>query len=267
MGAAQERRTSRRMLSIIATFGLAAGMLATTVSTAGAAACLAKDGIASSSNLQSIIDGASTGDTIVIKGVCIGNFSIPGAGSAMSLTLVGKGTPKATLDGDNAGSVVRVGSLETVTFKNLLITNGNAVDGSGICSGGGIFNDGTIDLKGATQVNGNSAVNYGGGIYNNGTVELSGHAQVNDNSALYGGGFESLRGTNVMLSGEAQVDGNEAYGAGGIDCEGCTLIVTGSAEVNGNAAVRSAGGIESGNALGEDRQVVGAPSPCVATPR
>lgn len=108
----------------------------TYVSTAGATTCLAKDGSVSNSNLQTIIDGAYTGDTIVITGTCVGNFSIPGGGSAASLTLVGKG--EATLDGDHSGTVVHVRPSETVTLKNLLITNG-AAD-----TGGGIYNDGAI---------------------------------------------------------------------------------------------------------------------------
>src|SRR2546430_1085987 len=62
----RERRTPRRMLSILATLSLMAGVFTITAASAGATACLATDGAASSSNLQTIIDGALTGDTITV---------------------------------------------------------------------------------------------------------------------------------------------------------------------------------------------------------
>ena len=72
------------------------------------------------------IDFASTGDTITIKGTCVGNFQIPGGGTATSLTLLGKGRGgKPILDGATTGSVVAV-SGANVTVKNLLVTNGLA---------------------------------------------------------------------------------------------------------------------------------------------
>ncbi|MGZ6546136.1 MAG: hypothetical protein ACXVEI_12570, partial [Actinomycetota bacterium] len=173
-------------------------------------------------------------------GVCVGNFSIPGAGAASSLTLVGKGSPKATLNGNASGSVVTVDSSETVTFKNLLITNGNAANG------GGIENFGTVNLTGTTQVNSNKATN-GGGVYNFGTLDLRGNAQVNNNSAEFGGGifsFAIVLDPPVTLRGEAEVDNNTAtLNGGGIACVQCTVIVTGSADVNGNAAGEDGGGI------------------------
>ena len=149
MGSAtRERRTPRRMLSILATLGLMAGVFTITASSASATACLATDGVASSSNLQTIIDGALTGDTIRVKGTCVGNFAFPGGGTAASLTLWGKGQPKATLDGNQSGTVVAVSTSTTVTLKNVLVTNGNTA-----FSGGGICNSGTVNLIGNTQVN------------------------------------------------------------------------------------------------------------------
>lgn len=217
--APEKRHAPGRVLSILAILGLVAGMLALS-STADAATCLAKDKAKSSSNLQSIIDGASTGDTIVIKGTCVGNFLIPGAGAATSLTLMAK--KKATLNGNHSGQVVNVGNNETVTFKNLLITNGHFGD-----YGGGIYNYmGTLHLTGTTHVNGNTGYR-GGGIYNDeGTVILSGKAHVNGNTATPegGGGIYSYEGT-VDLSGKAQVDGNTAStSGGGIYNDGATLV-------------------------------------------
>jgi predicted outer membrane repeat protein len=218
--------TPRRICSILVTLGLVVGMLAVTasvtVSTAGAAACLARDGTTSSRHLQSIIDGASTGDTIRIWGTCIGHFKIPGGGTATSLTLVGKGKKKATLDGNDSGQVVFVDSSETVTFMDLLITNGNFTD-----YGGGIYNSqGTVNLRGTTRVTGNTGFR-GGGIYNyQGTVTMRFKAHVNGNTATDegGGGIYNYQGT-VRIRGKARVNGNTApTSGGGIYNDGGTLV-------------------------------------------
>lgn len=77
-------------------------MVGVGASAASAADCVAKDGATVSDDLQSIIDGATTGDTIIITGTCVGNFSVPGAGSATNLTLAGKRMAISwnTLDGN-----------------------------------------------------------------------------------------------------------------------------------------------------------------------
>ena len=115
------RRTSQRTIPVLSALGLIGALLAINVSAASAAPCLAKIGrIASSSNLQTIIDGATTGDTIVVKGDCLGDFQIPGAGSATTLTLKGGGS----LNGNAWGTTLTIAPGETVTIKDLFITNG-----------------------------------------------------------------------------------------------------------------------------------------------
>jgi hypothetical protein len=203
----RERRTSRRILSILALSALVAGMVGITASTASAATCEAKDGMVSSSNLQTIIDGASTGDTILIKGTCVGNFVIPGGGSATNLTLVGqrRAVSLNTLDGNGSGSVLEVDAGTTVTLKGLRITDGNAFQG------GGIFNDhGTVRLKGRTHVLGNTVTGDGGGIFNSvGNLFLSGKARVNGNTAAgYGGGIYNNVGALVGATAGVNVKSN-----------------------------------------------------------
>ena len=185
---------------------LVAGTVGITSSAASAATCQAKDGVVSSSNLQSIIDGATTGDTILIKGTCVGNFAIPGGGSATNLTLQGvrRAVSLNTLDGNGSGSVLTVGVGTDVTITGLRITNGNAFQG------GGIFDQGTVRLKGRTRVIGNTVTGDGGGVFNSGSyLYLSGKAQVNGNTAgIDGGGIErdggsiygATPGVNVRLN-------------------------------------------------------------------
>ena len=239
-GNTRARRTSRRLVSIVATGVLVAALLAVAGSTAGATtpSCWARDGLTpASSNLQSVIDGASSGDTIVIKGVCFGNYAI-----AKNLTL--KGLPKATLDGGGNGSVVTMTNEAAVTFTSLLITHGHAIGDAG--NGGGIYTDdgGTITLN-SSFVNGNVADNYGGGIeINSGTtLTLNGFSQVNGNSAAISGGIDTYTST-IFLTDFSQMNGNHAsVQSGGTDNYGGTMTVKGFAQVAGNTSDGPAGGI------------------------
>ena len=278
MGTIGECRTSRRVLSILALSGLAAGMIGIVASTAGAVVptCQVRNVNAALdyTDLQAAVNAANPGDTVRVRGVCFGNFSID-----KDLTLVGRSTQtvkKATLDGGNVGIVVSVSSA-VVSFKDLLITHGNASDaGGGISNdggnvtlrgraqvsgntafynGGGIvnFHDSTLTLNGSAQVNGNTVTfppqGLGGGIYSAGTLTLNGSAQVNHNAGAYGGGIYN-DGT-LTLNGSAQVNGNTVtYDGGGIYIGSGTVILHDSSRVNRNAASGVGGGIYVGGGGG-----------------
>jgi hypothetical protein len=223
------RRPRNRALSVVAVLGLMAGMVASMPTTASAAGCLATDGAFSSTDLQAAIDQATAGDTIVIQGTCVGNFTV----YIGNLTLTS--TQKATLDGNASGRVLLIGFSGGVTLRNLLITNGS----SG--SGGAIFNDGDVLLTGATEVSGNTA-DSGGGITNEGHLKMSGNARVTGNTARIGGGIISYG--DLQIFGNAHVNGNAAtQDGGGIFVTGNTARLRGNAHVNGNTANARGGGI------------------------
>jgi hypothetical protein len=147
-------------------------------------------------NLQAAVDDAMTGDTLRVKGTCHGTTTILGG---INLTIKGKSNPglgEATLDGDNAGSVLTV-SAAIVEIDGLRITNGNA------SVGGGIYNDsGVVTLTDST-VSGNTASD-GGGIFNVsgeffGVVELT-NSTVSDNFASEGGGIYNDGGTVTLTN-------------------------------------------------------------------
>jgi hypothetical protein len=244
------RRTKGRTISIVALIGMIAGTLAITASTAGAVACQATDGTASSSNLQSIIDNALTGDRIVVRGTCFGNFQIPGAGSATNLTFVGYS--QASLNGSASGSVITLGysglrgpapSNLVVTFKDLQITNGSAQVGGGIYA----YGTTTINLRGSTKVNDNAALSGGGGIFSYyGVVNMYGSSRVNDNTAGFktanintrgingaGGGIFVLYGA-VNMGPASRVNNNTAITGGGIFSYYSTLTGVTNANVKYN---------------------------------
>ena len=162
----RERRTSRRMISFLATVGLVVGMLA--VLAPGAAGvvntCRARNltkGTPADTNLQRVIKAASPGDTIAVRYVCVGRFSI-----GKELTLVGKATgttPRPVLNADGSGHVLRVSAQ--VKLVNLRLTGGLLTDeGCPVGCGGGIaVNSGTLTLR-DTVVRGNTA-RIAGGIF------------------------------------------------------------------------------------------------------
>lgn len=245
-----------RSLTLAVAFALAAGLLfVPAANAAGRPPCLVSNertnlGI---SDLQASIDAAVPGDTLVIKGTCVGivgplqqaNFIIN-----KDLTLKGvsnKPFGQATLDGGGAGPVVWVRDGANVTFTGLTITNANAHPNN--MSFGGLQNDhsvvtlidsavtgnyartaagignylGTMTLTNST-VSGNVADFGGGGIYNMGTLYLM-NSMVSGNTGGGGGGIFNFRVDTIPVSGlltvtNSAITGNTATQGGGIYNQG-----------------------------------------------
>jgi predicted outer membrane repeat protein len=178
-------------------------------------------------NLQSALDAASSGDTIRVQGVCRGNFTV----GQNHLHLLGKPTalaPEATLDGEGSGSVVTA-YVHDLSVTDLAITDGQSSIGAGI-SGPSV-----LKLLGTTSVHDNRADpnkdSFGVGVYA-GTAVLRDGAQVSDNSGgSEGGGIDAKR---VILSDSAGVNGNSAGQYGGGIYAWASVSISGSAQVNGN---------------------------------
>jgi nitrous oxidase accessory protein NosD len=213
---------------LLSAAALVAGLLSVLAPTADAfpSSCSVRDvtaHTAKTGDLQQAIDSATAGDTLEIKGRCVGNFTI-----IKNLSLRGKS--HAALDGNASGTVLTITGV-AVALRDVTVTNGNKVG-----NGGGIWNQGgAVTLEGRAQVTGNYA-NDGGGISNEGggSVTLNDHAQVNGNNAIGGGGIISDSGS-VTLQDHAQVNGNTATYGGGIDSYGSgTVAVKDRAQVAGN---------------------------------
>ena len=262
--ATHERRTPRRVLSVLAAFALVAGMLVILAPGAGAVVntCKARNltkGTPVDTNLQRVIKAASPGDTISVKYVCVGNFKI-----AKKLSLVGKatpGVPKAVLNGNGTGRTLWVSAQ--VRLTNLKITGGKSLNGGGIYntgtltlkdtmvrgntgdSGGGIANRdaaGTVTLNGSSSVSGNSAVGAGG-IENFGAITMNDSSSVSDNTTAGAAGGIYNEGT-VSLNGSSSVSGNASGWGGGILNHVGSVTLNGSSSVSGNTTFYEAGGIE-----------------------
>jgi hypothetical protein len=200
-------------------------------------------------SLQAAVSAAQAGDTLQVKGYCVGNTTV-----GKEITIQGNGGAP-TLDGGRAGTVVHI-TDGTTTIEDLKITNGVAnvesAAGNGCCVGGGIA------ISGATAgarlidsvVTRNAATVFGGGIdVDEGTLELI-RSTVSGNSAWSAAGIDSDFATVTLT--DSSVTGNTAAGgttcqdlgscAGGIWNFGGTLTLDDSV-VSGNTATRRGGGI------------------------
>jgi hypothetical protein len=165
--------------------------------------------------IQLAID-AATGNTIIYidPKTYTENLSVPGLGTATTLTLWA--TLSATVDGSShpGTSVLTVASGHTVALMNVGLTKGNAAQGGGIDNVGG-----TVTLLGTSSVYKNTAHLSGGGIDNDGgIVSLHNSSSVHDNTitggelflAGSGAGIDNLGGGTVLLEDTSSVYHNTA---------------------------------------------------------
>jgi fibronectin-binding autotransporter adhesin len=198
----------------------------------------------SSTDLQSKINTAPGGSTLLVKGTCIGNFTVN-----EDLTL--QGDPSATLDGNDTGRTLTIPTTHTVHLISLTISGGAASVGAGIfrpgtgtrtltlhnvtvqdnvasgttAEGGGIFSSHGHLILTASRVEGNrasatgtaSATAVGAGILSSGPLTLVG-TTVSSNRAVanssggsstaVGGGVEG--GSGLLTVSSSHLDGNHA---------------------------------------------------------
>jgi hypothetical protein len=243
MRSVQRHGRARRLVGSMTLAALAAAMIGLTTPAAQAhPTCLVRNEQtgAEGADLQQAIDDANSGDTIEVRGVCIGSFFVV----EKEIALRGISTAarkKATLDGADAGPVLIVESGATVKVRDLLIWHGSS------SSGGGIFiNLATVILNGSTRVEHNVATVSGGGITNlGGTLTMNGSARVNLNDAPEGAGVWNLSAFMTMNK-TSRVNKNDASGdGGGVYIAGCVFTMNGAATITGNTA-NDGGGIFDG---------------------
>ena len=151
----QARATAALVASSVSIAAVAAG--ATGLAGAAASSCWARDGSsgAGTSNLAAVLAAAKPGDTVNMRGTCIGNFTI-----TVPMTLAG--TVGAVLNGGGTGTALTVGVPSgTVNLNTVEVTGGSAAQGGGIAATGSGL---TLNLL-YDRVNGNTASVAGAGIY------------------------------------------------------------------------------------------------------
>ena len=202
-------------------------------------------------DLQARINAATSGDTILVKGTCVGNFEVTGK----SLTI--KGNPPATLDGDDVFTTLTINaSGESVRLTGLTVTGGAAPFGAGI--------DKTLGrlVLNRVKVTGNVAADTagptgGGGILSGaGPVKLI-NSKVSANRALATGTSQSATGGGLRVhDGNLTVKdsvisrnrataspaaGSSSAKGGGLYVDNGGLVLRGS-KVSGNRVTASSTG-------------------------
>jgi hypothetical protein len=136
--------------------------------------------------IKNAINTASDGDTLDLSD---GTYNEHDIVVNKNLTITGPKTinnnpPTSVIDAQQLGRVFTINSGFKVNLQYLTIQNGNKV------SGGGIYNNGELNVRGCTiQNNNGSKYVLGGGVYNdvNGSLTLI-DSQVYNNSASFGHG-------------------------------------------------------------------------------
>jgi hypothetical protein len=133
----------------------------------------------------------------------------------------------------------------TVAISGLTITNGNAANLGG--GGGGIFNQGTLNLSNCT-LSGNTE-DFGGGIFNlGGTLTLS-NCTLSDNRANLNGGGIFNQGGKLTLNNSTLSTNTAVNEGGGIFNKGGMLTLNNSTLSGNQASAGTGGGIYNGATL------------------
>src|SRR5262249_21548067 len=184
--------------------------------------------------IGTLIGSATAGDTI--KFSCRGTIPISSTLTiSQNMTLDGSGQ-SVTLDGGNSTQVLSVNSGVTFTLKALTIAHGSALDDQG----GGLFNNGTVNINNST-FSGNSAAG-GGGLFNNGTLSIN-NSTFSGNSALDDGSGLGNEGGTVNISNSTFSSNSAGHDGGGLGNDGGTVNISNSTFAN-TSAVGRGGGID-----------------------
>lgn len=152
--------------------------------------------------------------TILVRGNITGNLEISGTPAAKSIKIRGangldaSGEPQDSLDGNQAGTVLKISTQVPVILQNIEIKNGKTSQ-----KGNGIFNSGKLTLLSGTFIRNNKSVGTGGGIYNQGEVYMLGGI-ISDNDAVMGGGIYNADVGKLEIKGGEISGNNSSDGAG-----------------------------------------------------
>ncbi|HUU62414.1 MAG TPA: right-handed parallel beta-helix repeat-containing protein [Dehalococcoidia bacterium] len=147
---------------------------------------------------------------------------------------------KCTVSGNTAASGMLGGGIYNNggAGDGLTMTGCTVSDNKADTEGGGIRNDGPLEMTNCTII-GNEAPD-GGGIYNSGNVTMTGCTVSGNDADNNGGGIFNDYGDELTMTG-CTVSGNEAYNGGGIYNYGGHVTMT-DCTVSGNTARDGNGG-------------------------
>jgi hypothetical protein len=174
---------------------LVAALLAGPAQQAGAASTVKVN--CGTQDLQTKIDAAQDGDTLLIRGTCTGTFTVD---SSLILKKDPDGTT-ATLDAAQAGRTLSITGDPTVHLVGLTVTGGTGSPGGGIFKpGSGVLTLNRVTVKGNIAPGTDSA--QGGGIYSaDGTLTISSSTIRGNRAVATTSGQASAQGGGVWSGG------------------------------------------------------------------
>lgn len=184
--------------------------------------------------ISAAVSASSDNDTISVYG---GTLTEDAIIVSKNLTITGQGAMTTTVQAAAAAGIAddlvfQINSGKTVVIKDMTIRYGK----DDFTDGGGIHNDGTLELRDCVLNDNESvAANIGGGIHNDGTLnvlrcEISGNLSSHPGDEGEGGGISNY-GT-ATISNSVVKDNSAVNRGGGIFSSG-DLTVT-SCEISGN---------------------------------
>jgi CSLREA domain-containing protein len=183
-------------------------------------------------NTNTPVDACGAGNPVITDTII---FGVAGTISVNSRLTVTDGGPVVIDGGDvittSGGGLTGVWWIDTtgdLTLQNLGVTNGAATDPE---VGGGIYNAGTITIKGSTISS--SSATWGGGICNEGTMTVM-DSTISGNEATFGGGLDN---SGVLSIVNSNFISNDAIAGGGLNNNSLGgLTITGSIFMSNNAS-------------------------------
>lgn len=149
------------------------------------------------------------------------------------LTISGPGAALLTINGNSTTRVISVTSGVIVDLSNVTISNGSAIG-----RGGGVYNDGTLNIH--STIFFNNMGSDGGAIFNGGTLVMTSDS-VSTNHGSVGAGIYTS-GTLTLLNSTISNNTNPGSAGGGVYQAGGSMTVTNSTFV-GNGTGWGGGGI------------------------
>lgn len=164
-------------------------------------------------NLQALIDATPDGGTVKLeRDYTAGDddVALRIAGRSMTINLNGHTLDRNLNEAEESGSVIRVEADASLTIEDSK-GGGEITRGFNNGSGGGIYCEGILTLKGGT-ICGNRATAWGGGIYlpdkTGATLHLDGGAIMGNVCASNGGGVHVSGSASITVSGDPEVASN-----------------------------------------------------------
>jgi hypothetical protein len=232
-------------------------------------------GGATYTRIQSAVDAAHDGDTILVRA---GTYAEAVEVDGLSLTITGAGSSSVLVQGGSASSALTIDGGASITLSGLeltgsqrgltvrqsvvvasdLLVDGNSTAGSG--GGIGVFEGSDLTLT-DSEVSGNEAetVYSGGGLYVDASSLTLTRCDVTGNDADQGGGLYA-EGSDVALV-DSLFDGNTARSHGGalrlrggstLTASGSTLSSNSSGGRGGGAAFEDSDGTWSACTVGDN---------------